>query len=59
MKQRQEIMERVALLQAQVPLMKYTEAKARSDQIKGDVIAKKEVVQKVKAEAAPVENLRV
>jgi hypothetical protein len=58
MKQRQEIMERVALLKAQIPLIKYNEAKARADQIKEDVNANKLVVQRVRTEVAPVENLK-
>lgn len=57
MQQRADILNNISLLEAQIPLIKYSEAKATVDEIRGQVNREKELVQKVKAELAPTQSL--
>ncbi|GAA5809321.1 hypothetical protein MFLAVUS_002728 [Mucor flavus] len=57
MQQRADILNNISLLEAQIPLIKYSEAKATVDEIRNQVNREKELVQKVKAELAPTQSL--
>ncbi|KAI8087305.1 P-loop containing nucleoside triphosphate hydrolase protein [Thamnidium elegans] len=57
MQQRTDILNNISLLEAQIPLIKYSEAKADVDKIKDQVNQEKELVQKVKTELAPTQSL--
>lgn len=58
MQLREEILNKVALLEAQIPLIKYSDAKTSADQIKEQVLHNKEIVERARTEAAPIQELK-
>lgn len=58
MQQREDILKKVALLEAQIPLIKYSDAKLNADKIKDQVVLNRDIVQKARAEAAPIQELK-
>lgn len=57
MQQRAEIMNNIQLLKAQIPLVKYSDAKKLTDELKQSAIENRKIVDDVKAELAPIEEL--
>lgn len=58
MQQREDILKKVALLEAQIPLIKYSDAKTSADKIKEEVLLNKEIVEHARTEAAPIQELK-
>lgn len=57
MQQRAEILNNISLLEAQIPLIKYSDAKKTVDEVKDRVNTEKEKVETIKAELAPTQAL--
>jgi hypothetical protein len=56
MQQREEIMKKIKLFKAQIPLVKYSDAKKRVDELKESAVNNKRVVDTVNAELAPIKE---
>lgn len=54
MQQREEIKKRIQTLKAQVPLVKYSDAKKRVDELKESAVNNKKIVESVNAELLPI-----